>query len=102
MLDLVSIRADLSEIVADLPVTCSFADTSFTATSTDSGESRTVEIDGELTEIDRTIVCDVDDVPASVESDKQITVDGTTYRILRLSLHQDGVGLEIDLKAVGR
>lgn len=102
MLPIDSIRADLGEIVADLPVTCSYKGTSFTATSSDFGLGRSVEIDGELHDVDRTIVADSADVPEGLRAPDTITVDGEVYRVERVSEHQDGVGLEIDLKAIER
>jgi hypothetical protein len=100
MLDATSIAADLAEIVADLPVACVFGGVSFSATSTDAGSSRTVEIDGELFNVDRTIVCNVSHVAATIKGDDLVTVGGVVYRVLDVSRHQDGVGLEINLKAV--
>ena len=100
MLDAADLAADLAEIIADLPVTCAFAGVSFSATSTDAGSSRTVEIDGELFNVDRTIVCNVSHVSTAIKADSPITVDGVAYRVLDLSRHPDGVGLEINLKAV--
>ena len=102
MLPIDSIRADLGEIVADLPVACSYKGASFAATSSDFGLGRTVELDGQLFDVDRTIVADSADVPEGIAVPEAITVGGEVYRIARVSEHQDGVGLEIDLKAVER
>jgi hypothetical protein len=100
VLDAASIAADLAEIVADLPVACAFGGVSFSATSTDAGSARTVEIDGELYSVDRTIVCNAAHVASTIKGDDQITVGGVSYRVLDVSRHPDGVGLEINLKAV--
>ena len=98
-LDLDMFAADLAEIIDDLPVDCSFAGgETFKATSTDEGQTRSIEEDGELVPVDRTIVCDAADVPAGTKPDTAITVDGKSYRVLRLSMHQDGAAAEIDLK----
>jgi hypothetical protein len=102
MLDAADFAADLDEIVADLPVACMFAGVPFSATSTDAGSSRTVEIDGELYSVDRTVVCNAAHVPASIKADAPITVGGIAYRVLDVSRHPDGVGLEINLKAVSQ
>jgi len=102
MLDADSIRADLAEIIADLPVSCSFGGVPFSATSTDFGQRREVEVDGVVYAVDRTIVCDAADITGTIEADDEITVDGVLYRVLDVSAHQDGVGLEIQLKAVTR
>jgi hypothetical protein len=70
----------------------------FNAASTDVGMNRAVEIDGVLFEIDRTIICNAAEVAATIAPPELITVGGARYRVLKVSKHQDGVGLEIDLK----
>ena len=102
MLDLASLRSDLAECVADLPVACSMRGQVFTATSSDDGETREVEIDGVIIEVDRLIVADIADLPADPQSDERVTVGGKLYRILTPSFHQDGIGIELRLKAVAR
>lgn len=99
MLDAATLRADLAEVVADLPVACSHGGVAFTATSTDAGSSRQVEVDGALFTVERTIVCDASAVSASIKGDDLINVGGVQYRVLTVTRHPDGVGLEIDLKA---
>ena len=95
-------RSDLTEVVADLPVTCVCGGASFTATSSEDSGTRVIEVDGELIEVDRQIVADVAGVPAAAVQDAQITVGGKAYRIMNVILHQDGVGVEMNLKAVAR
>ena len=92
--------SDLAEIIGDLPVACVFGGVTFNAASTDAGMNRAVEIDGVLFEIDRTIVCNAAEVASTIAPPELITVGGTQYRVLKVSRHQDGVGLEIDLKTV--
>jgi hypothetical protein len=91
--------ADLASVIADLPVTCSYEGTEFTATSSDDARNRAVEIDGMVLEMDRAIVVATADLPTGVEADSKITVGGKTYRVLSLSEHQDGIATEIRLKA---
>jgi hypothetical protein len=98
MLDVTEFASDLAEIIADLPVACVFGGRAFNAASTDVGMNRAVEIDGVLFEIDRTIICSAAEVAATIAPPELITVGGTRYRVLKVSKHQDGVGLEIDLK----
>ena len=100
MLDVTELASDLAEIIADLPISCIHGGVTFSATSTDSGSSRVVEVDGELYKIARTIVCNAAHVAAGIKGDDIITVGGVEYRVLDVSRHQDGVGLEINLKAV--
>ncbi len=102
MLDIDFIRSDMTEIVADLPVACTHRGQTFEATSSDFGMSRAVEIDGVIVDVDRQIVCDSANLPEGVVASDPITVDGSAYRILNLSEHQDGVGIEINLKAATR
>ena len=102
MLDLASIRADLQEIMADLPVSCSYAGVSFTGTMSEITGGRAVEIDGVVFEADGEVICDVADVPSSIAADKPIVVAGKNYRVLSLSRHQDNVGLSITLKDPAR
>jgi hypothetical protein len=99
MLDLASIATDLTEIIADLPVTCVFNGTSFTATSSDDSQNRAIEIDGTFVDVDRLIVVLAANVPAGLVYDKKLTVGGKSYRVLNLSQHQDSHGVEIRLKA---
>jgi len=102
MLDAASMRAELAEIVADLPVTCSFGGTPFTATASEIGGGRAVEVDGVVYEADGEIVADVADVPQDIAADKPITVDGQSYRVLSVMAHPDKVGVTVTLKAVTR
>ncbi len=102
MLDLDSIADDLSEVIADLPVSCAYKGTAFAATSTDAGTSRMVEIEGELHTVDRSIVTAAVAVLSGAKGDDAITVDGTAYRIMSISRHQDGVGVEVNLKVSTR
>jgi len=96
------LRADLSECVADLPITCVHASGSFSATSSEYGETREVELDGDVYTVDRTVVADVANVPVAMKPDDKLTVGGKPYRILTLEPHQDSVGVTIELKAVAR
>ena len=100
MIDTASFAADLAEIVADMPVACNYRGAAFNATSTDAGSSRTVEIDGALFNVDRTIICAMVAALNGIAGDDELTVAGVAYRVLDVSRHQDGVGLEINLKAV--
>lgn len=104
MLPLSSIRSDLSEVVQDLPIQCVLKGVTFTATASDFSENRSVEVEGVLFSVSQTLVADVlrlANVPGGVEgvrSNDEITVDGNRRRILNTSLHQDGIGIEINLK----
>jgi len=102
MLDLVSIDADLAEVVADLPVACVCCGQAFSATSTDAGLARDIETDGVLLDVDRSIVGRASVVPAGAVAGVRITVGGVGYRIQKRDDHQDGVGVELHLKAVER
>ena len=102
MLDIASFRSDLAEVIDDLPVACTMRGQAFTATSSDDGETREVEIDGTIMEVDRIIVADIADLPPDPQSGEKVTVGGKEYRIMTAAVHQDGVGVELRLKAVAK
>jgi hypothetical protein len=93
---------DLAEVIADLPVTCVFRGRTFTATSSDDGSTRALEIEGVLYDVDRSIVFEKDDLPTLPKSDEPLTVGGKAYRVLQINEHPDGHGVECSLKAVLR
>ena len=97
-----SIRSDLSEIVADLPCACSCKGTAFTATAGDYSLSRDVDVDGFGELADKVLVCDLATMPTAVGPDADLTVDGVAFRVMTVSKHQDGVGVELRLKAVDK
>jgi hypothetical protein len=99
MLNLAAIASDLNEIIDDLPVTCNALGQAFNATSSDDSENRQIEIDGTYMDVDRVIVVNSLNLPEGLKADDPITVGGKAYRILNFSDHQDGVGVEIRLKA---
>ncbi len=94
-------RNDLAAIVKDMPVTCSIRGQSFIATSSDDSGEKVVDIDGMEVDADRTIVVDSAHLPELAGND-EITVGGKQYRIANPFYHQDGVGVELRLKAVSR
>ena len=97
-----SIRADLGEIVNDLPCACSIKGTAFTATAGDYSLTREVDVDGFGELADKVVVCDSATMPAAVLPDAELTVDGLAFRVMTVSKHQDGVGVELRLKAVAK
>ena len=98
-LDADELRDDLTECVNDLPVTVKCAGSSFTATSSDWSGSRVIDVDGEMLEVDRQLVCDIDNLPTKAVQDEVVTIAGTDFRILSVSKHQDAVGCELNLKS---
>jgi len=92
-------RADLAACMADLPVTCSYKGATFTATGSEGGTEREIEIAGEIMEVDRTIVFDVSALTALPDADEVVIVAGARYRVQRRIDHQDGVGCELLLRA---
>ncbi len=94
-------RNDLAAIIGDMPVQCDIRGHAFTATSSEDGGERLIEIEGIEVDADRTIVADAADLP-ELDGDDPITVDGKLYRIANPIYHQDGVGVELRLKAVSR
>jgi len=96
-MDLISIRDDLSEIIDDLPVTCACQGKTFTATPSEIGGGRMVEVDGVVQEVDGEIIADASDLPASMENGNPIMVDGKNYRVLSVMYHPDNIGVQISL-----
>jgi hypothetical protein len=101
MLDLAQIRRDLGEAVDDLPVQCVIGGQAFNATSSEDGGERLVDMDGMEIDADRTVIADATAVPTLAGNDR-ITVAGKEYRVQNAIYHQDGIGVELRLKAVAR
>jgi hypothetical protein len=93
------LRSDLAAIMADLPVTCSYKGTSFTATASELGTEREIEVAGEIMEVDRTIVFDASALTTLPSADEVVIVGVSRYRVQRRVDHQDGVGCELLLRA---
>ena len=99
MLDLTEIRADLDECIADLPVVCVHQGVTFLATSSETNlATRELEVDGETIAVDRSVVAAIANVPAAVQHESMLTVEGVLYRVQGMIKHQDGIGVEIMLK----
>ena len=94
--------ADMAEAVGDLPVACVHVASgkAFTATASELGTTRAIEIEGTLVEIDLTLVAARSQFATLPQSDDQVTVAGALYRVLRVGGHASGMGgVELSLKA---
>jgi hypothetical protein len=97
-----SFDADVAEAVGDLPVACVHVASGrkFTATASELGTTRAIEIEGQLVEIDLMLVAARSQFATLPQSDDQVTVAGALYRILRMGGHASGIGgVEMSLKA---
>jgi hypothetical protein len=95
--------ADVEEAVGDLPVACVFDGHRFTATSSENGTTRAVEVEGMIVDVDLTLCFPRSALKTLPQSDDEITAGGAGYRVLRVASHPSGIGgVELSLKATVR
>lgn len=87
-------------MINELPVSCQFGTTSFTATQTELTRNNDVMGDGILQEHDLSIVAIISDIGNLPEIQQVISVAGTKYHIVERIVDQFNVGVTFVLRRI--
>jgi len=96
-IDLNQLNTDMGEMIADLPTLFTFSGVVYSGVFTDVEQGNKLDEGGYISELAGQIYAQQSDFSVLPVSGVTVGVDSKTYRVEKVSLSPDGVGIRMDL-----